>query len=64
MGADLLMDLKGCSAAEFPGVEDVVSGDCAKALKSFYQKGDRTGGSPGVLTGVGSSGVCKCGNEW
>jgi hypothetical protein len=50
--------------AEFLSVEDVVGSNGSKSLKSFGEKGDRSGGSPGVLAGVGSSGVCKCGNEW
>jgi len=64
MGADLLMDLEGCSTAKLPGVEYVGGGNCSEALKSFGQKGDRSRGSPGILSGVGTGGVCKCGNEW
>ena len=31
----LLVDLEGCSAAKFPGVEDIRGGNGAKALQSF-----------------------------
>ena len=51
MGADLLKDLEGCSTAKLPGVEYVGEGDCSEALKSFGQKGDRSGGSPGIVIG-------------
>ena len=45
MGADLLVDLEGCSTVKLPSVEYVGSGNCSEALKSFCQKGDRGGGS-------------------
>ena len=35
MSAYLLVDLEGCSAAKFPGVEDIRGGNGAKALQSF-----------------------------
>ena len=33
----LLVDLEGCSAAKFLGVEDIRGGNGAKALQSFGQ---------------------------
>ena len=62
VGAYLLMDLEGCPTAKLPSVEYVGGGDCFKTLKSFGQKGDRCGGSPGILSGVGSGGICECGD--
>ena len=62
VGAYLLMDLEGCPTAKLPGIEYVGGGDCAKSLKSFGQKGDRSGGSPGFLSSVGSGSVCECGD--
>ena len=43
MGADLLMDLEGCSTAKLPGVLYVGGGDFSKALKSLGQEGDCSG---------------------
>ena len=37
MGAYLLVDLEGCPAAKFPGVEYVCGGNGAKSLQSFGQ---------------------------
>ena len=36
--ADLLMDLKGCSAAEFPGLQYECGGDGSIALEGFGEK--------------------------
>jgi hypothetical protein len=55
----LLVDLEGCSAATFPGVEDIRGGDGAKTLQSFSRQRECGGGSPGILSGVGPGGVCK-----
>jgi hypothetical protein len=38
MGADLLMDLEGCSTVKLPRVEYVGGGNGSDALKSFGQK--------------------------
>ena len=37
MGTYLLVDLEGCPAAKFPGVEYICGGNCSKALQSFGQ---------------------------
>ena len=62
VGEYLLMDLEGCPTAKLPSVEYVGGGDFSKSLKSFGQKGDRSEGSPGILSGVGSGGICECGD--
>jgi hypothetical protein len=64
VGADLLMNLEGCLTVELPSVEYVGGSDCSKSLKSFGQKGDRSGGSPGILSSVGFGSVCECGDQW
>ena len=37
MGTYLLVDLEGCPAAEFPGIEYICGGNGSKALQSFGQ---------------------------
>ena len=37
MGTYLLVDLEGCPAAKFPGVEYVCGGNGSKSLQSFDQ---------------------------
>ena len=37
MGTYLLVDLEGCPAAKFPGVEYVCCGNGSKSLQSFGQ---------------------------
>jgi hypothetical protein len=58
--AYLLMDSEGCPTAKFLSVDYVGGGDCFKSLKGFGQKGDRSGGSLGILSRVGSGSVCEC----
>ena len=64
VGAYLLMDLEGCPTAKLPGVEYVGGGDCSESLNSFGQNRNRSGGSPGILSSVGSGSVCECEDVW
>ena len=57
--ADFLMDLKGGSAAELPGVEHKGGGDDTKVLEGLYKEGAGHWGAPWVVPGVGSSCVCE-----
>jgi hypothetical protein len=61
--ADLLMDLKSCSAAELLGLQYECSGDGPIALEGFGEKGDGHWGAPWAAPGDGSRCVCKGGNE-
>ena len=59
LAADFLMNLKGGSAAELPGVEHKGGGDGTKVLEGFYKEGVGHQGAPRVVPGVGSSCVCE-----
>ena len=61
--ADFLMDLEGCSAAKFPGIQYECSGDGTIAFEGFGEKCNCQWGAPWVVPGVGSRCVGKGGNE-
>ena len=57
--ADLLMDLKGGSAAELPGIEHKGGGDDTEVLEGFDKKRAGHWGAPRVVPGAGSGCVCE-----
>ena len=61
--ADSLMNLDGCSAAKFSGIEYVCCGDGTVASEDLGEKGNRRGGTPWIVPGVGSCCVSEGGYE-
>jgi len=61
--ADFLMDLEGCSAAEFPGIQYECSGDGTIAFEGFGEKCNCQWGAPWVVPGVGSGRIREGGYE-
>ena len=53
------MDLEGCPTADFPSVEYIVGSDGTVVFERLNEKGNRGGGAPWVVPGVGSRGVGK-----
>ena len=47
------MDLDGCSTADFPGVEYIFGSDGTVVFEGLDEKGDRSGGAPWVIPGIG-----------
>ena len=45
-GGDFLVDLKGCTSADFPGVKYIVGSDGTVIFESLDEKGDCCGGAP------------------
>jgi hypothetical protein len=58
-GVDFLVDLEGCAAAVFPGVEYIVGGDGALVFESLDEKGGLCGGAPWAIPRVGSRCIGK-----
>ena len=63
LGGNSLMELNGCSTPDFPGVEYIVGSDGTVAFAGFDEEGNRRGGAPWIVPGVGSRCICKEGYE-
>ena len=61
--ADILMDLEGCSVAEFPDIQYECSGDGTIAFEGFGEKGDCQWGAPWVVPFISSGRVSEGGDE-
>ena len=57
--ADFLMDLEGCSAAKFPGIQYECSGDGTIAFEGFGEEGDCLWGVPWVVPCISSGRVSE-----
>ena len=57
--SDFLMDLKGCPAADFPGVKYIGGGDGTVVFERLDEEGNCGGGAPWVVSGCGSRCIGK-----
>ena len=58
-GGEFLVDLKGCTSADFPGIEYMVGSEGTVVLECFDDEGNCCGRAPWVISRVGSRCVSK-----
>ena len=58
-GVDFLMDLEGCSTADFPGVEYMIGSDGTVIFERLEEESNRCGGAPLVVPGIASRCIGK-----